>query len=211
MKLLFTTVLAISCFCNTNAQTKIAIKGGFNYSTARAYFNGVKQSTGFVPGGNLAIQLKTAFDGPLHFSPYIAYSTRGFILKSGNSAGDQTRNFIHYIDIVPVLSLDFVTGKDNSLVIGLGPLASLAIGGTEKKTISGVTSSAKMHFTTSKDYGLFDLALHTSVGWHLKKYFIEVAYQYGFASINNNEELDKRNIRNRTLSLNFGYYFKSYK
>ncbi|MEP7164068.1 MAG: outer membrane beta-barrel protein [Ferruginibacter sp.] len=211
MKLLITTLLSISCFCCVNAQTKLAIKGGFNYSTARAYFNDVKQSTGFVPGGNLAVQLKTAFDGPLHFSPYIAYSTRGFIIKSGNSTGDKTRNFIHYVDVAPVLSLDFATGTDKSLVIGFGPIASLAVGGKEKTTISGVTSSAKMHFSTSKDYGLFDLGLHSSVGWHLKKLFVEAAYQYGFASINNNEDHDKRNIRNRTFSLNIGYYIRSYK
>ena len=211
MKFLLTTVFAFSCFCHSHAQTKIAIKGGFNFSTARAYYHDVRQTTGFVPGGNLAIQLKTAFDGVLHFSPYIAYSSRGFIIKSGNSAGDKTRNFIHYIDIAPVLSFDFVTGKDKSLVIGVGPVASLAVGGTEKTTLAGITSSAKMHFTTSKDYGLFDFGLHTSIGWHLKKFFIEAAYQYGFASINNNEELDKRNIQNRAFSLNFGYYIKSYK
>ena len=211
MKLLFTTVLAFSCFCYSHAQTRLAIKAGVNYSTARAYLNDVKQSRGFVPGGNLAIQMKTAFDGLLHFSPYVAYTTRGFIIKSGNSTGDKTRNFIHYIDIAPVLSVDFVTGKDNSLVIAVGPIASLAIGGTEKTTVSGVDSSAKMNFSTSKDYGLFDLGLHTSIGWHLKKYFIEAVYQYGFVNINNNIERDKRNIQNRTFSLNVGYYFRSYK
>jgi Outer membrane protein beta-barrel domain len=211
MKLLFTTVFSISCFCYTHAQTKLAIKGGFNYSTARAYLNDVKQSTGFVPGGSLAIQMKTAFDGLLHFSPYVAYTTRGFIIKSANNTGDKTRSFIHYIDLAPVLSVDFITGKDNSLVIGVGPVASLAIGGTEKTTSSGITNSAKMNFSTSKDYGLFDMGLHASAGWHLKKYFIEVAYQYGFANINNNIELDKRNIQNRTFSLNLGYYFRTYK
>ena len=210
MRLLFTIGLTTFVFLSASSQTSIAIKGGFNYSTARAYFNNEKQSTEFVPGANLAIQLKTAFDGPLHFSPYIAYSSRGFIIKSGNTTGDKTRNFIHYIDIAPLLSLDFVTGKKNSFIISAGPLAGLAIGGTEKKTSAGVTSSTKMHFTTSTDYGLFDFGLHTSVGYHFNKLFIEFAYQYGFANINNNEEVDKRNIRNRTYSLTLGYHIKFY-
>jgi len=210
MKLLFSIALVLSCCFSSIAQTKIAIKAGFNYSTARAYFNDVKQSTGFVPGANLAIQLKTEFDGPLHFSPYIAYSNRGYVIKSKNATGDKTRNSIHYIDVAPVLSLDFVTGSNKSFVIGFGPLAGLAIAGTEKTTIAGVTTSQKMRFTTSKDYGLFDLGLHTSLGYHFNKLFVEVAYQYGFASINNNEEIDKRNIRNRTFSLNIGYFIRSF-
>lgn len=211
MKPLFCIAAMTALFFSSAAQTKIAIKGGFNYSTSKASFNGEKQSTGYVPGGNLAIQLKTDFDGPLHFSPYIAYTTRGYIIKSGNATGDKTRNFIHYIDLAPVLSLDFHTGHNNSFVIGVGPIAGLAIAGTEKTTLSGVTSSAKMHFSTSSDYGLFDLGMHTSLGYHFNKLFVELAYQYGFASINNNEENDKKNIQNRTLSLNIGYYFKSYK
>jgi len=211
MKLLLSIALIIFCISPTDAQTKIAVKGGFNYSTARAYFTDVKQSTGFVPGANLAIQVKTVFEGSLHFSPYIAYTTRGYIIKSGNNNGDKVQTFIHYIDIAPVLSLDFVMGGKNSLVISAGPLAGVAISGKEKTTIAGVTSSAKMKFSTDNNYSLFDLGLHTSLGYHFNKFFIEAAYQYGFASINNNEELDKKNIRNRTLSLNIGYYFKSYK
>ena len=87
----------------------------------------------------------------------------------------------------------------------------MAIAGTEKTTVAGITTSNKMHFSTSNDYGLFDFGLHTSLGYHFNKLFVELAYQYGFASINNNEEHDKRNIRNRTLSLNLGYTIKSYK
>lgn len=211
MKPLFCIFLMATLFFSASAQTSIFVRGGFNYSTAKANFTGVKQSTGYVPGGNLAIQLKTAFDGPLHFSPYIAYTTRGYIIKSGNSAGDKTQNFIHYIDLAPILSLDFSTGHNNSFVIGVGPIAGLAISGREKTTVSGVSSSSKMHFSTSGDYGLFDLGLHTSIGYHFNKLFVELAYQHGFANINNNEENDKRNIQNRTLSLNLGYCIRSYK
>jgi hypothetical protein len=211
MKFPVAITLMIFSFLQADAQTKIAIKAGFNYSTAKATFSGEKQATGYVPGANFAIQLKTAFDGPLHFSPYIGYSSRGFIIKSGNSTGDQTRNFINYIDVAPVLSLDFATSKTSSFAVSFGPLASLAISGTEKTRVAFVTNSSKMHFSTSENYGLFDLALHTGISYHFNKMFAELAYQYGFASINNNEEHDKKNIRNRTFSINVGYYFRSYK
>ncbi len=211
MKNILCISLFLLCSFYAEAQTNIAIKAGFNYSTARAYFSGQKQSTDFVPGANLGLQLKTAFDGLLHFSPMITYSSRGYIIKSGNATADKTQNIIHYVDVAPLLSLDFATAKNNSLVVAFGPVAGLAIAGKEKITVSGISSTSNMKFSTSKNYGLFDLALHTSIGYHLKKMFIEVAWQHGLASINNNEENDKRNIRNRTISLNFGYVIKSYK
>lgn len=210
MKLYLLTVITILFFLNINAQTNIAIRGGFNYSTARAYYSDVKQTVGFVPGANLGIQLKTMFDGLLNFSPFIGYSSKGFIIKS-KSNGDKTRNFIHYVDLVPLLSIDLPAGVNKSFVIAAGPSASLAIAGTEKTTIAGITTSSKIKFTTTNNYSLFDFGLHGSIGYHFNKIFVEAAYQYGLASINNEEEKDKRNIRNRTFSLNIGYVIRSYK
>ena len=57
-------------------------------------------------------------------------------------------------------------------------------------------------------YGWFDLSLTAGIFYHFNKTFVEVAYTTGLANINNNEEFDGRNIRNRMLSLNIGYYFK---
>lgn len=211
MKFLFAVLLTCLSLSPISAQTRIAVKGGFNYSTARAYFNNKKQSVDFVPGANFGLQVKTMFDGPLHFSPYVAYSHRGYIINDAGNNGDKTKTSIHYVDLAPVLSLDLKTGAENTFVIGFGPTAGLALSGTEKTTVNGITTSSKMKFSTSKNYGLFDFGLHASLGYHFKKMFVEVAWQHGLTSINNNEELDKRNIRNRTLSLNLGYYFRSYK
>ncbi len=211
MKFLFAVLFTTFSLLHTTAQTRLAVRGGFNYSTARAYFSNKKQSVDFVPGANFGIQLKTAFDGPLHFSPYISYSNRGYIINSASNNGDKTKNSIHYVDVAPILSLDFKVSGENTFVIGVGPTAGLAISGTEKTIVNGVTTSSKMDFSTSKNYGLFDFGLHTSLGYHFRKMFVEVAWQHGLTSINNNEELDNRNIRNRTLSINLGYYFRSFK
>ena len=210
MKFLLTIALLTALFFTAAAQTHILVRGGFNYSTGRVYYNDVKQPVDFIPGGNIGLQLKTAFDGLLHFSPYIGYSSRGFLIKSDQNT-DKIRNLIHYIDIAPLLSVHIPANKTNKFVISAGPVAGFAIAGTEKKTIAGVTSSSKMKFSTTGNYGYFDFGLQAGMGYHFKKFFVEAAYQYGFVSINNEEERDKRNIRNRNFCLNIGYYIKSYK
>ena len=210
MKFILIASLTVVCFLNTTAQTSIAVRGGFNYSTVRAYYSDGKQRVGFVPGGNIGLQVNTVFEGLLHFSPFVGYNSRGFIIKSKTN-GDKTQNFIHYIDIAALLSIHKPMGGNNSFAITAGPVISLAIAGTEKTTIAGISNSSKMKFSTSGDYGPFDFGLQAAVGYHFKKIFVEAAYQYGFVNINNNEEHDKRNIRNRTISLNLGYYIRSYK
>jgi len=209
MKFFISATFLVFLSLTASAQTRIAIKGGFNYSTARIYTGENKQSTGYMPGGNLGIQLKTFFEGPLHFSPVVSYQTRGFVTRSKLN-GDKTSNFIHYIDLAPLLSADLKISNKNSLVFSAGPVASLAIAGTEKVTVNGISTSSRMRFSTTGDYGLFDFAIQAGIGYHLKKIYFEANYLYGLANINNNVAADFKNIRNRTFSLNIGYYLKSY-
>ncbi|MBC7890026.1 MAG: outer membrane beta-barrel protein [Ferruginibacter sp.] len=189
------------------AQTKIAIKAGANMATARIYQDGQKLDSKFNPGYGAGILFKAPFEGLLHFSPSLSYNRRGYtyLPKEGNIT--QYKNTIHYIDIVPSLSVDFSLGQ-NSLVISAGPHASMAIAGTEKTSVGTASNTSKMKFSTSKNYGLFDLGFTGSIGYHLKRVFIETGFQLGLANINNNVETDKRNIRNRMVSLQFGYYLK---
>lgn len=203
------TVILFSCITLLHAQTKLSVKTGFNYSTARAYTGQLKQSTGFMPGANLGIQLNTVFEGLLHFTPSVSYQNRGFVInnKSNNS---KTSNFIHYVDLAPLLSIFVKTGKKHSLSISAGPVASLAIAGTEKTTINGSSSTQKMKFSTTNNYGLFDFSLLAGAGFHLKKWYLEANYYHGLANINNNVSRDFRNIRNRTINISLGYYLKLY-
>lgn len=210
MKFYLVFIFSLFLALFAHSQTQLAIRGGFNYSTARVTFQDIRQPVGFVPGGNFGIQLRTVFDGMLHFAPIVAYSMKGYVIKSDTSS-NKTRNLIHYIDLAPQLSIDIALKNNNRLIIGAGPVASLAIAGTEKNTINGITTSSKMKFSTVNSYGLFDMGLQGSIGYHFKKLFLEAAYQYGFMSINNNEEKDKKNLRNRVISLNMGYYFQHYK
>jgi hypothetical protein len=207
MKKLFLPVFIFICTASVIAQTKIAVRGGFNYSTARITQYDIKKPGSYNGGYGLGILFKAPFDGLLHFSPYIAYNLRGYKYNTQRSPDSAFSNTISYIDIVPALSIDFPAGK-NSFVLSGGFNVSVAVAGTEKITSGNSSSSKKMKFDISSGYGLFDLGLNTSIGYHMEKIFVEAGFNLGLADINNEYDKDGRNIRNRMFSFNVGYYFK---
>lgn len=206
MKVVF-AFFPVLFFGLASAQTKIAIKAGANISTARVYQNDVKLDTKYNTGYGVAVLFKVPFDGPLHFSPSVGYNRRGYTYMPASGTITQYQNTIHYIDILPALSLDFPVGG-NSFVLSAGPHFSAALAGTEKTTSANVVSSSKMTFSTANHYGPVDVGLAGSIGYHLKKILVEAGFQLGLSNINNDVETDKRNIQNRMISLQVGYYFK---
>jgi len=189
------------------AQVKIAAKAGWNYSSARAVYSDVIQSTDFISGYGIGAMAKVPFDGVLHFSPSVMINKRGFIVKPTTGNNKKEQYSITYLDLVPSLSFDF-TNNNNAFVIGIGPDFGFTNFGKLKVTdINNITSSQKIKFGY-QNLGWFDLGMNASVGYHMKKIFVEANYLIGLASINNNEENDQRNIRNRMLSLNIGFYFR---
>jgi len=207
MKKWITVLAALMLIKNIAAQVKVAVKGGWNFSTAKAVYSDVKQPTGFSYGYGVGLLAKVPFDGVLHFSPSVMINKRGFIVKP-LTGGNKTEQYsITYLDLMPSLSVDFPNG-DKSLAISFGPVFGFTNFGKIKATDNNnVTTTQKLKFGFG-DLGWFDLGVNASVGYQVKKVFVEVGYMYGLASINNNEENDHRNIRNRMLSLNIGYYFR---
>ncbi len=211
MKHFFAALAAFLLCISLFAQTKMAIKGGYNYSTARAYFTEIKQGTGFKSGGGLGILFKADFDGVLHFSPSIMVNQRGYSIKPLSGSIKKYDNTITYLDLYPGLSLDFpIKGnEEKTFVVGFGPQISFAATGTEKTTdAAGVITKSKMKFSTTGNYGVGDIGMNASIGIQINKLMVEAKYCHGLASINNEEEFDGRNIRNRMFSLNIGYFFK---
>ena len=205
---LTTTALSIFTIITTaSAQVKVGVKGGWNYSTAKAVYTGVNQSTGYTNGFGLGMVAKVPFDGILHFSPSVMINNRGFIITPSSGTNKKEQYSITYLDLIPALSVDFENGN-NTVSIAFGPDFGFTNFGKLKATdMSNVTTAEKMKFGYG-GYGWFDLGLHSSVAYRMKKVFVELAYFNGLANINNNEEIDGRNIRNRMLSVNIGYYFK---
>lgn len=207
MRLFICTFFLFFTYNTSPAQTKIAVKGGATFSTARVYVGSEKQDTKINAGYGMGILFKVPFEGVLHFSPWVAYNRRGYEYTPKTGSISHYKNTIHYIDMVPALSVDFSMGK-NSLVISAGPHVSVAVGGTEKTSTGNTTSSHKMKFSTSSNFSLVDLGLAGSIGYHIKKFFVEAGFQPGLANINNNVETDMRNIRNRMISLQVGYFIR---
>jgi hypothetical protein len=132
---------------------------------------------------------------------------RGFVIKPATGANKTERYTLTYVDIIPSLSVDF-PHKSNALVISFGPNFSFTNWGKIKTTDNNdITGTQPLKFGYAS-YGWVDLGLDVAVAYHLKKVFVELGYMPGLANINNNEETDKRNIMNRMLSLNVGYYIK---
>lgn len=207
MKSIITFLSIFTIITTAGAQVKVGVKGGWNYSTAKAVYTGVNQSTGYTNGFGLGMLAKVPFDGILHFSPSVMINNRGFIIKPSTGTNKKEQYSITYLDLIPALSVDFENGN-NTVSIALGPDFGFTNFGKLKATdMAGATTSEKMKFGYG-GYGWFDLGLNTSVAYRMKKVFVELGYFTGLANINNNEEIDGRNIRNRMLSLNVGYYFK---
>lgn len=208
MKQIITALICITLANHTIAQDhKWAIKAGYNYTSGRVVYGGIKQPVNGKSGFGVAGMVKIPFDGVLHFSPYVGYNMAGFVVTP-NSGSNKKEDFtIHYFTITPALSADIPIGE-NTFVISGGPYLGLTKFGRIKTTdASNNTTNEKITFGYG-GYGMFDLGLTAGIGYHFNKMFVEANYTPGLTSINNNEELDGKNLRNRTFSLNIGYYFR---
>lgn len=208
MKYLLTGVFAIAISFSSVAQHSIAVHAGYNHNTARIFTSQVKQPTGYVPGVNIGIRFKTPFEPPLYFAPMISYNLRGYTTEPLSGSIEKIETHIHYIDIAPLLNYDIKTSGKNHFGLTAGPVLGIAVSGRQKITENGATTSSPMKFSMSNNFGYFSLALHSGISYHFDKMFIEASYLLGFSSINNNEEVDGSNIKNRGLALSLGYRLK---
>jgi hypothetical protein len=201
---IITLVLLIqSGFSQTN---RWAVKGGYNYSTGKANYDGIKQTVNAKPGFGVAVMAKIPFENQLVFTPSIGYNMKGFIVKPKNGNPQKEDFTLHYFTITPALSYES-TINDNSLLFTVGPYLGITKFGRIKTTTASNTTNEKIEFGFS-GYGMFDLGFTGGISYHFNNMFVEALYSPGLTSINNNEEVDKRNLKNTTLSLNIGFYFK---
>lgn len=201
---IFTVFLSLS----STAQTNFAASAGYNHNTAKIQRLNTKQPTGSVPGFNIGLRVKTGFEPPLHFVGMLSYNQRGFILDLPGNDTTKLETSIHYVDLAPMLNYDINVGNDSKFSIIAGPVLGVALSGKQKFTINEMTSTSPMKFSISNNYGLFNVGILTGLSYQLNKIFIEGTYHIGVNSINNNEEFDNTNIKNRGFAINIGYWFK---
>lgn len=194
------------------SQTRFAVRAGMNMTTARIRYAGVTKDNGFTAGPHIGLQLDTEFEGPLHFSPFIAFNQRGYVVSRVNDSISEIRNTIRYIDLAPLVSYHFSkSNRGKSFYLIGGPVFGMAIGGKEKTTLRGVSQSKNMEFSLTGSYGYFDLSMLGGAGMRFNRWFVETNYLFGLGNINNDVRQDKRNIQNRSIGIHFGYYFRQSK
>jgi hypothetical protein len=187
-------------------SNKWAIKAGYNYNLGKATYSGIKQTVDAKSGFGVAVMAKIPFENQLVFTPSVGYNMKGFTVKP-KSGNPQKEDFtLHYFTITPALSYES-TINDNSLLITAGPYLGITRFGRLKNTTATGTTNEKIEFGYG-GYGMFDLGFTGGISYHFNNMFVEALYSPGLTSINNNEEVDKRNLKNTTLSLNIGYYFR---
>jgi hypothetical protein len=208
MKYFIIALFAVLPSLSSLAQTDFAISAGYNHNTARIKQLNTKQPTAYVPGFNIGLRVKTGFEPPLHFVGMLSYNRRGFILDLPGNDTTRLETSIHYVDLAPMLNYDFAVGTSNKFSLIAGPVLGIALSGKQKYTINEMTSTSPMKFSISNNYGLFNVGILTGLSYQFNKIFIEGTYHIGVTSINNNEEFDNTNIKNRGFALNIGYWFK---
>ncbi len=195
-------------FTAIQAQVKIGVKGAWNYAGGNAVYTGAKQSTSYTQGFGIGAMAKIPFDGPLHFSPSVMINKRGFTVNKPAGTTNQKEQYsITYLDLIPALSADFENGN-NAFSITAGPVFGFTNFGKLKITDNaGVKGTQNLKFGYGA-YGWFDLGLQGSIGYRINKITLEAGYYMGLANINNQEEVDGRNMKHRVINVGIGYYFR---
>lgn len=208
MKKLITVVTAVMVFVAANAQVRIGVKAAYNFSSAKALYSSVKQSTAYTSGFGIGATAKIPFDGVLHFAPSVMINKRGFTINNpANNTNQKEQYGITYLDLIPAFSAEFEK-CNNAFSISAGPVLGFTNFGKLKATNNtGVTGSQNLKFGFGA-YGWADLGLQAGIGYRFNKIAVDAGYYLGLANINNLEETDGRNIQNRVVSLGLIYYFK---
>lgn len=126
--LLFTITATIN---NLNAQTKVGVKAGMNFSNVRMNEeNESKANTQSIPGILLGLTVDVPVAHDFYIQPAIQYSRKGYKQKSGGFYGSAT-NFkvnVSYVE-VPVNILYKPHLGAGNLLIGAGPYIAYGMGG----------------------------------------------------------------------------------
>ncbi len=206
MKFVIALWIMLLSILSAQAQVKFAVSAGYNHNTARIHKNDVLQSTGDVPGGYANLRVETEFEAPLHFTGLVGYNMRGYVYNVLPDSTVSTR--IHYVDIAPMLNYHFNTGTNSLLNVFAGPMVGFALAGTQTVESAGQKTSAPMKFSLTNHFSLANIGIQSGLAFHFNNWFLEAGYHLGVSSINNEEEVDRTNIKNRAITVGIGYWLR---
>lgn len=181
---------------NTQAQTLVGLRGGFNVSGVSytgGTINNQTLSTASLSGYHGGIMFNVGLFNILSLQPEILFDQRGSVLSSDNS---KTTLSVNYSTLNFLFKLDIPLGEKFKVNAHVGPYAGAAVSGQMKVEGSGVNSTENIQIVTEYrkadankpqvsilDYGViggvgvsYDITPITNI-------FLDARYSFGMSEV----------------------------
>ncbi len=198
MKRILLAALFIAGSLVTQAQFRIGVKGGLNFSDQIRKDNGNSLTTKMHTELHAGITGDVKLWKFIYLQPAIMYSRKGSTHKSASFADTKVK--MNYIEVPlnVVVKKDILIGK---VFAGGGPVIGYGFGGEMVQN----GQSKKLFSDEIKNFRHEDISANLVAGIELNNgLFSSVSYQKGFRDIYKTDEVF---IRNNTVSVSVGYYF----
>lgn len=200
-------LLAISILAGgmaTEAQSRIGVKGGLNFSNQYRKDAGYgKYDTKFHSELQAGLIGDISLGGNLYLQPQFLYSRKGGTHDS-KLAGQDVKLKMNYFEMPVNLVVKRHMGMVN-LFVGGGPVIGYGFGG--ELIQNGVTK--KLFSEDVKNFRREDISANLTAGIELwNGLFGSISYQKGFRDIYKTEDIT---IRNSSISVSVGYYLNNKK
>ncbi len=206
-KLIISALLIIITLCSS-AQVNWMIRGGYNYSSARAMYLDTKRPTDPKSGFNIGIGLKSFFDYNIYFTPQLNYSMKGYSVSYGaDSSVAASNTTLHMVEFPILLQTYLNPNSENRFFLQYGPTVSLIVAGKERATFQNGTFEDRNLKFGSTGYGRWEVSLMGAIGIEMKNVYVaSIGFNAGMTKIVNSDFGAK--IKTSVISVNFGYYFR---
>ncbi|MBC7889065.1 MAG: PorT family protein [Ferruginibacter sp.] len=197
MKKILLAGLFITGSLLTQAQFRVGIKGGLNFSDQARKDAGHSVTTKMHTELHAGVVGDVKIWKSIYLQPAIMYSRKGATHKSASFA--DTKIKMNYVE----LPLNIVYKKElmfGTVFAGGGPVIGYGFGGEMVQN----GQSKKLYSDDIKNFGHEDISANLLAGIELNNgLFSSVSYQKGFRDI---YKTDNVKIRNNSVSVSVGYY-----
>ena len=201
-KLFFGSLFLLITFF-TNAQVKVGIKAGLDFSGESLMGNGIKVTTSSVTGFNAGVIMNIGL-GTVFIQPGLLFSQKGGSTYGGQESVQETLNYLEIpVNLVHWISNGYVMGFINT-----GPRLSIGISGQDVKsgsTISSQTQNVKFGSSTG-DYNTLDFGWGIGGGIQVGNVFTCFNYTFGVTNLLAGTT-DGIAVANHSASIAIGFMF----